>query len=377
MPEVVSGFVPSDGACYDSASVRRLGACILVELAVVGGLVLGVTRAGGAALDLLLRDAVGATIAGARLHARPVPEAPPHVPVAQAAPGTFLGMDDDALLSRLREAPIKTVKVNTGGSSLSLKLKLADGSAAAFKPVQIWPQTIPRYEIAAYRINRALGLNAVSPATTRVLTRAEIVARIDPKSRALLPRIFNEARFRADGTLPGEASYWIPTIRDAELEGRPWAEWTRWLTPGERIPDEALHLAPQIASMIAFDFLTNNHDRFSGENTQADERFERLYYMDNTMSFDPAPEGHPKCAHALELVGRWPRSLVRAVEALDGPALVRALAAEPPGALSMPRSGLVLSDDEIRGVLARRERLLAAVRARVEEQGETVVVAFP
>ena len=47
-------------------------------------------------------------------------------------------------------------KLNIGGSSLSIRLDFASGARAAFKPHQIWPQSKPRREIAAYRIDRYL-----------------------------------------------------------------------------------------------------------------------------------------------------------------------------------------------------------------------------
>ena len=78
---------------------------------------------------------------------------------ASDATGTFLGMKDELLLDRMRTAEIVKAKLNKGGSSISFRLDFADGSRAAFKPEQINPQTVPRKEIAAYRINRMLGLN--------------------------------------------------------------------------------------------------------------------------------------------------------------------------------------------------------------------------
>src|SRR5689334_11312728 len=70
------------------------------------------------------------------------------------ATGTFLGMDDELLIDRLRHAEIKQARLNKGGSSISFRLDFEDGSRAAFKPEQINPQSVPRKEVAAYRINR-------------------------------------------------------------------------------------------------------------------------------------------------------------------------------------------------------------------------------
>ena len=56
--------------------------------------------------------------------------------VALEASGTFLGMSDDFLLSRMRTQTPTRFKLNKGGSSLSFRVDFADGSRAAFKPMQ-------------------------------------------------------------------------------------------------------------------------------------------------------------------------------------------------------------------------------------------------
>jgi hypothetical protein len=81
--------------------------------------------------------------------------------------GTFMGMEDDFLIARLRSQPIVRMKFNKGGSSLSFRVDFADGSRAAFKPAQTNLQTIPRREVAAYRINRLLGLARLRPPRPR------------------------------------------------------------------------------------------------------------------------------------------------------------------------------------------------------------------
>ena len=83
-------------------------------------------------------------------------------------------MSDELLLDRIRSLPIKRFKLNHGGSSLSFRVEFSDGSRAAWKPAQTNMQTIPRKEIAAYRLNRLLGLNAVPPAAPRAVTRDEL-----------------------------------------------------------------------------------------------------------------------------------------------------------------------------------------------------------
>ena len=303
----------------------------------------------------------------------PLPDlAPLPSPVlSTSAAGSFLGMPDEPVIERLRGAPIRRIRINRGGSSLSLRLQFEDGSKAAFKPRQVFAHSIPRKEIAAYRINRQLGLNGVPPATARVITRAELVARLDPRDRPDLPRILGEARFEADGRLAGEASYWIPVIRDADLEEpEQLLRWTGWLSvDGEIGPADRNH-ATQISTMVVFDFLINNADRFSGANTMGDDRLDRLFFMDNTMSFGPEAQGHATALAALLRVQRFSRRLLGAARELSEETIRHALFAEPD-----PPFPLLL-DDEIRGVLDRRDFLLQHVDGLVAAQGADKVMCF-
>src|SRR4029434_10813057 len=107
---------------------------------------------------------------------------PPDPAISDEPAATFLGMADDLLLERVRNQPIVRVKLNHGGSSLSFRVDFADGSRAAFKPAQTNLQTIPRREVAAYRLNRLLGLNAVAPAAPRMMGREQLCAHTHPES---------------------------------------------------------------------------------------------------------------------------------------------------------------------------------------------------
>src|SRR6185369_15401698 len=100
---------------------------------------------------------------------------------------------------------------------ISFRVDFADGSRAAWKPTQTNLQTVPRREVAAYRLNRLLGLDAVPPAALRAVSRDELFAHLHPDSLPSLPRIQAETVFGANGETLGAASYWIPVIRDSGL----------------------------------------------------------------------------------------------------------------------------------------------------------------
>ena len=127
-------------------------------------------------------------------------------------------MSDELLLDRVRTLPIARFKLNHGGSSLSFRVEFADGSRAAWKPMQTNMQSVPRKEVAAYRLNRLLGLHAVPPAAPRAVTREELFEHLHPESLQFLPRIKAETVFGPDGRTIGTASYWIPVIKDSGFD---------------------------------------------------------------------------------------------------------------------------------------------------------------
>ncbi len=168
--------------------VVRVWSFVLLELA-VGGLGYGAVIAArhfSAGISEAHGSSQGATRSTMVLPVAPAQLEPELADVASDTVGTFLGMKDELLIDRLKSAEIVKAKLNKGGSSISFRVDFADGSRAAFKPEQINPQTVPRKEIAAYRINRMLGLNAVPPATRRTLHRDELIGRLPPEKRSEL-----------------------------------------------------------------------------------------------------------------------------------------------------------------------------------------------
>lgn len=299
---------------------------------------------------------------------RPVSLSPPRVDVASDAAGTFLGMRDELLLDRMRASDVVKAKLNKGGSSISFRLDFADGSRAAFKPEQINPQTVPRKEIAAYRLNRLLGLNAVPPATMRTLHRDDLVGKLPPEAAFMATRIDAETTFDEEGFTRGEVSYWIPVIADSHLDTLDNVlAWWRWLTVGEEMPPEKIGMMAQLSSLLLFDQLTNNSDRFSGGNLMTSPDGAILFYMDNTFGFQLEPEGHLRCRTYLYRAQKFSRKVVAALRRLDWQSLHAAMAVEPG----------VLSDGETRGILSRRDVALKHVDTLIAQYGEDKVLVFP
>jgi hypothetical protein len=354
----------------------RLPTLLAAELTVVATLVVGggygVTRGVRAARGLLATGAAAGRGPSLALGARRDLSSLPDLRVALESSGTFLGMSDEVLLERVRTQPIVRFKVNHGGSSLSFRIDFADGSRAAWKPTQTNRQTIPRKEVAAYRINRLLGLNAVPPAAERAVARDELLGHLHPESLALLPRIQAETLFGPGGKVTGTASYWIPVIKDSGFdtpEGQQVAQ--TWLSVGQRIPPDRRPMAAQLSDLVVFDFLTANPDRYSGGNMKMSPDGRQLFYMDNTMSFFVDPEGNRKNRDALLRTQRFSRELVRALERVDAPTLERVLAEET----GTPYE--ILTPAEIGAVVSRRDVVRQYVAVLVDHFGPNEVLAFP
>jgi hypothetical protein len=293
--------------------------------------------------------------------------------VSLESSGTFLGMSDELLLERVRTQPMVRFKLNHGGSSISFRVDFADGSRAAWKPTQTNTQTIPRKEIAAYRLNRLLGLNAVPPAAARAVSRDELFAHLHPESLEYLPRIKAETIFNPAGITYGTASYWIPIIKDSGFdtpEGQ--RQTTAWLTVGgEPIPPDKVSMARQVSDLVVFDFLTSNPDRYSGGNMKMSPDGTELFYMDNTMSFFVDPAGPERNREVLQRTQRFSKSLYEALERVTVPMLERALAQEPGANYD------ILTPAEIAAVVGRRQVIQQHVRDLIGKLGAREVLCFP
>lgn len=384
----------------------RLGTCVALELAVGATLIAGLgvstlwgiqearahwqreTRAAQASHEILAEQfpaaAAGEAMAMVRTTRAVEPPPPPMAPVEPPAdlqpvsryPHLFDGVRDDLLLEPLREASLQSVRYNRGGSSISLRFELDNGARAAFKPRQTNLQTVPRKEIAAFRLDRLLGLSAVPPAIGRAFPAAEILAALDGESQEIHARLTEEMKVE-DGQVVGELSWWIPVIRRATVDGfevdstNGIVSWKRYLTIGKPMPESERHMLSQVSSMVLFDFVINNPDRWSGGNVNMSEDGRVLYYMDNTLSFGREPEGHRKCQIYLKRSQRFSRRLVAALRDLTEEQ-VRAALTDDLGPFEF-----LLTSEEIAMVMKRRDYALDYIDGLSAEHGESAVLVFP
>jgi hypothetical protein len=263
-----------------------------------------------------------------------------------------------------------------GTSSVVFKLDLEGPIDAAFRPESRLNPRGHLSEIAAFRVGRGLGLTNVAPAVPRSLPWADLeklVYAAKPEAWALL----QPDMMQRNGQVSGVAIYWIPEMRELGLDtDEGIARFSRWLsqagTPASR--EKSKLLAAQISTMLAFDYLVANFDRFSGANVQGDASGERLFLRDHNMAFfDPLRSTHhERILGRLKRAQRFSRTFVNALKELDAPRLSGALA-DPKD----PPDFRVLSGGQIRGVLDRRTALLSYIAALIDTYGERNVLTFP
>lgn len=300
-------------------------------------------------------------------------------PVAAAPTNNVFGLPDDVLLAPLGAAPVTRVKPNHGGTSLSLRLDFANGARAAFKPEQVWPQSDPRREIAAYRMDRLLGIGHVPPSKPYKLTVTELLAATDPQLRTYMTQRLADEALPQKGELRGMVYWWIPEIKDLWLNGLEMHEpeaiqqMVDYLQIGAQVPPHHKKLVEQLATCIVYDVVIDNADRWSGSNTKVSPDVSILYFMDNSFSFSRFTHGHDSNLKPLLRIQVFPRGLVKKLRQLTLEQVTKALAVEDNSIGLAP----LLTGEELRAIIARKNHVLEHIDRLIAQFGEDAVLALP
>lgn len=290
-------------------------------------------------------------------------EAAPLPPAA----ATFLGMDEELLLERLRSAEIRSLHFSRGGSSLTFRVEFSDGSRAAFKPQQVNPQSVPRKEAAAYQLSRKLGISAVPPTVMRAMSRDELLQKLDAESQFLRPRVLREAIFDAHGLTTGSMMYWVPGLSDLGLDQeRAILAWSTELSQRGTLAKERRQLLSQLSTLLLFDVIQNNSDRFSGGNILGFRDTSRLFFIDNAFGFQTDPLGHKRALGYLSRCQKFSHKLWTDLQLLRDAELT----------FDDPVYGPLLSAEEIRALRSRRDRVVRYLGQLIHSHGQDAVLAF-
>ena len=210
--------------------------------------------------------------------------------------------------------------------------------------------------------------NTIMVRCSRRAVRSGSAAAKSPKSAAL----FDDEVVAHEGYVRGALMPWIPSLEFLPIESESWrAKWTKWLSADEPMPASDLSLAAQIATLVAFDAITGNWDRWSGANVGFDRTTNTLLFVDNDGAFfEPAPPA--QLAQQLAILGkvdRHSRRFVAALRAMDALALADAVGDESPGSPLLGPKTLASVDE-------RRRKVLAIVDEKIAKLGEARALAF-
>ncbi len=285
--------------------------------------------------------------------ARPVAEAPR----AASEPGMrmFRGRPEDDLLHEMATRPVRRVIERFNSSTLVFHCDLGDGYEIAFKPARRGERDWWVHEVAGYELARALGIEGRVPPA--VMRRVPIGA---------LDGFLREANLEVgrDGTVAGAAIVWMPVLRRTNLhtpEAR--AQWNAWLDPREEIAPADRTRAQQIASLIVYDYLQANFDRWNAANVPQDEHND-LVFRDNNRAWY-IQNLRATGRGGIEGIRRLPASLLSAVERTTGEVLAQRTETASPQ---------VLNHSQVREYEVRRRALLARVEEAVREYGRERVL---
>ena len=257
---------------------------------------------------------------------------------------------------------------SVGHTSVVFKLKLGGGIDAAYKPRSTRGGRRYRGEVAAYRLARSLSLENVPYATIRAFQYVDLDHAVGREP--IFSEVVKEAVDAGDGAeVRGALMPWIKGLEFASLEkDDEVAKWRAWLKGGGAIPDDQRAMASQISTMLAFDYVTGNWDRWSGGNIGIDRAKNQLLFIDNDGAFfDPVPAKEMKRgADLLDGVDRFSRGFVAALRAVD---FAKAFGEEVPGEPLLSAHVIAQTD-------ARRKKVLAAIDAKIAKLGEGAVLAF-
>jgi hypothetical protein len=312
----------------------------------------------------------------------------------QQAPPSFLGEPDGPRVTALRNEEIAEVQKGRGGRSLGFLITLEDGTQGYFKPKQTFSAAHWYSEVAAYYLDRELGLGRVPPTTGRRFAWSSL------RSAAAGDRRVSELRIDEDGTIKGAFIWWIPDPLKRLRMGRHWERWVRVqktlpITPYQRPVDyrsdlngrpgvrEAtdprrpesgspdLEVRPaELSDMIVFDYLTQNVDRWGGNFTNVRTRGPRgpLIYLDNGAGFWLGQQRLGLMEARLKALQRFRRSTIEAVRRLEVERFAERLRSDP--------LAPVLNQRQLQGLEERRLAVLEHVKAMVARFGESEVLAW-
>jgi hypothetical protein len=321
---------------------------------------------------------VAATSGCRRTPPEPVREMPDASAAAAPAAAADAGGDDgaadaEAAARAAYETAAPVSGKSIGNTSLVFKLRLEGDYDVAYKPRSRKPLGTTRYkgEIAAYRLSQALGIQNVPLAIPRAFVAADVRKALAPGGGATAWD--KEALPDEGGKVHGALIPWIANFEFYEGDHEPErSHWETWLTKrGSTVPETDRWLAGQISTMLLFDYVTGNWDRWSGYNIGIDRLRHVLLFVDNDGTFyeSPSKANLKEQLSRIEKVERFSKSFVASLRDFDVQKFQAAVGDEEPGTPLLPEKIVQAAD-------ARRQELVQVVDAKIAADGEAAVLYF-
>jgi hypothetical protein len=233
-----------------------------------------------------------------------------------------------------------------GHTSVVFKIEQTDGTKIVWKPDSRIGRGRYKNEIAAYRLATLLGIDNVPPSLPLDIGKEELARATagDEKAKELF-----DTQVVFDGNVVhGMFTEWIDDYAVLPLEND--KTWREWLKKDAAIPDDKKALARAISTLILFDYVTGNWDRWSGANV-AISRGKVLYVDNDAAFFHPLPkDGADRNKRLLAGVDRFSKSFVERLRAVSDEEIAKAID--------------LVSKNAVDDVLARRKEALAVVERK-------------
>jgi hypothetical protein len=289
-----------------------------------------------------------------------------HGPVDRALDAEWLG--------RLASGSIVEITPNRGGATVTLRIRFADGARAVFKPEQTHSASNFAAEIAAYHVDRLLGLGRTAAVAGRAIGENHLRQHLEhaDSTPEFLERVAREVVAR-DGRVRGAMIGWHTGRLTSAEPPHGWSDALKSRAPP---PSELSRRLGEWTDMIAFDYLIDNGDRWTGGNILALGNDGPLIFLDNAAGFrSPGPA--PPIPDRLLAICRFRKDTVAALRAV-GPDAAPAARLGTRLERSLGRDPLapVLSKGHHAALDARVAALLEHVERCANELGASSVETF-
>lgn len=253
-------------------------------------------------------------------------------------------------------ARVKTI----GHTSVVLRIEMREGRKYAFKPRSKRGRDRYQGEIAAFRLGLLLGIGDSLPKAYphafpyAHLTAGAAAAGDEATTTLLADEVVVDAKMQM---VRGALMPWIDGYEVLPLEKEPlFTQWRGWLKKDAPIPDDKKELAAAASTLVLFDYLTGNWDRWSGGNVATANG--KILFVDNDGAFfeSPPADALARNKRYLEGVDRFSKSFVEKLRTVTDEEIERRIGGDGEGAL--------LSRKALGGVFARRKEALAIIEKK-------------